>query len=223
MEIWIDSCDSQVIADACRYGIIFGVTTNPSMLAKSDCDLEKVINKLLDVQDGPVAIQVVADEASAMVHQAIALHTFSDRIVVKIPLTQQGLIAMKQLSEQEISIMATAVFQPNQALHAALAGADYLAPYIGRMYNSGIDALESLQTMKTIFDKYTLKTKLIAAALQSPEQITACAAMGISAVTMRGTLFNQFVTDDPYTIESLEGFAADWEKCKHKSSILLGV
>lgn len=223
MEIWIDSCDSEVIANACRYGIIFGVTTNPSILAKSESDLEKTINQLLDIQEGPVAVQVIADEADAMFRQAQALHSFSDRIIVKVPVTQQGLIAMKRLSEHEVAVMATAVFQPNQALLAALAGADYLAPYIGRMYNSGIDALEALQTMKIMYEKYELRTKLIAAALQSPEQITSCAAMGIHAITVKESLFAQLIADDPYTIDSLEGFAADWEKSRHQSSMLLGV
>lgn len=223
MEIWMDSCNSKAIEAACQYGIIYGVTTNPTLLAKVDCDLEKAINKLLDVQDGPVAVQVVAEEAEAIVHQALQLHSFSDRIVVKIPVTQQGLIAMKRLADHQLSVMATAVFQPNQALLAALAGADYLAPYVGRMYSAGIDALEALQTMKTMFERYHLKTKLIAAALQSAEQISSCAAMGIPAVTLKDSLFNQLMADDPNTIESLEGFASDWLKFKHKSSTLLSV
>lgn len=221
MEIWMDSSDSKAIEAACHYGIIFGVTTNPTLLAKVDCDLDKAINKLLDIQDGPVAVQVIADEADAIVHQALQLHAFSDRIIVKIPVTQQGLIAMKRLEDHQLSVMATAIFQTNQAVLAALAGADYLAPYVGRMYSSGIDALEALQTMKTILDNYRLKTKLIAAALQSPEQISSCAAMGIQAVTLKESLFNQFIADDPNTLDSLEGFAADWQKSRHKSAALL--
>ncbi|MBA3817022.1 MAG: fructose-6-phosphate aldolase, partial [Parachlamydiaceae bacterium] len=111
-------------------------------------------------------------------------------------------------------------FNPNQALLAGLAGADYLAPYVGRMYSSGIDAVEALQAMKTIYDQYKIDTRIIGAALQSPEQITVCAKMGIHAVTLKDSLFNQFIADDPCTLESLEGFAADWELSKFKSTQL---
>lgn len=222
MEIWLDTCNSQSIKAACQYGIISGITTNPSILSKADEDPEKVILRLLDEQDGLVAVQVVADEADLMIRQALKLHSMSDRIIVKVPVIQQGLIAMKSLSEQEVPIMATAVFNPNQALLAALAGANYLAPYVGRMYSSGIDAIEALETIKSIYGHYHFETRIIAAALQSPEQIAVCAKIGIDAVTLKGSLFNQFMANDPFTLESLEGFAADWELGK-KSSSLLGV
>lgn len=221
MEIWIDTFDNQAVAFASQFGILFGVTTNPSLLAKADSEPEKVINKLLDAQDGPVAVQVTADEADGMISQALALHAFSDRIIVKIPVTQQGLLAMKDITQNNISVMATAVFDPNQALLAALAGADYCAPYIGRMFSSGIDALVSLQSMKAIYDKYQFKTKLIAAALQSTEQIGSCAEMGIPAITLKEPLFAQFLADQEFTLSSLEGFASDWENMKYKSTLLL--
>lgn len=220
MEIWVDSCDVRVIEDACQYGVIYGVTTNPTLLAKLDCDLERGINCLLDIQDGPVAIQVVAEDVEAIVNQALQLHSFSDRIIVKIPVTQQGLIAMKQLEDHKLQVMATAIFSVNQALLASLAGADYLAPYVGRMYSNGIDALEAMQIMKKMLGNYQLKSKIIAAGLQSAEQVTSCAAMGISAVTLKDTLFYQFISDDSNTLESLEGFSADWQKSRHKNSML---
>lgn len=220
MEIWLDTCNSQVIKAAGQYGIIFGITTNPSILSKAQTDPEAVIHRLLDEQDGLVAVQVVADRADEMIRQALKLHSISDRIIVKVPVTQQGLIAMKTLSEREVPLMATAVFNPNQALLAALAGADYLAPYVGRMYSSGIDAIEALQTIKAIYDHYKIETRIIAAALQSPEQITVCAKIGMHAVTLKESLFNQFMANDSCTLESMEGFAADWEL---KSSSLLGI
>lgn len=222
MEIWLDTCNSQAIKAACQYGIIFGITTNPSILAKANADPETIINRLLDEQDGPVAVQVVTENSEEMITQALKLHSISERVIVKVPVTQQGLIAMKTLSEREVPLMATAVFNPNQALLAALAGADYLAPYVGRMYNSGIDAVEALETIKCIYNHYKLETRIIAAALQSREQITACAKMGIHAVTLKESLFNQFIANDSYTLESLESFNADWETRKYKSSTLLG-
>lgn len=223
MEIWLDACNSQAVKAACQYGIVFGITTNPTILSRADADPGTVIHRLLDEQDGLVAVQVVADKTEEMFRQALKLHSISERIIVKVPVTQQGIIAMKMLSEQEVPIMATAVFNPNQALLAALAGADYLAPYVGRMYNSGIDAIEALQIIKTIYDNYQMKTRIIAAALQSAEQITACAKMGIHAVTLKESLFNQFMADDSDTLEALESFAADWELSRFKSSSLLNI
>lgn len=223
MEIWLDSCNSQAIQAACRYGIIFGITTNPSLISKAGADPETIIHRLLDEQDGMLAVQVVSDKADEIVRQAHKLHAISERIVVKVPVIQQGLLAMKTLAENKVPIMATAVFNLNQALLAALAGADYLAPYVGRMYSSGIDAMEALQAIKKIYEHYNLSTRILAAALQSPEQITTCAKMGIHAITLKESLFNQFMADDSNTLEALEGFTSDWEGSKYKSSAFLGI
>lgn len=217
MELWLDTCDAQVVTNACRLGIIYGVTTNPTILAESRDDVENVINKLLDIQDGPIAIQVTADNAPEMIKQAVALHAFSDRIIVKVPVIQQGLMAMKELVQEGVAVMATAVFQPNQALLAALAGADYVAPYVSRMFDAGVDAYGALQTMVTMYRHYGLKTKILAAALRTTDQITTCASMGISAVTLKSSLFSQFIADDPSTVGCLKTFAEDWESRPHNA------
>jgi len=146
MEVWVDTCDAKIITSACRYNFIYGVTTNPSILARSKESHEKVIKTLLEIQDGPIAIQITAEEADEIVKRALALHAFSDRIIVKVPAIEEGFIAIKRLSELGVTTMATAIFQPNQALIAALAGASYIAPYIGRMFDSGIDA-EDISTI----------------------------------------------------------------------------
>lgn len=218
MEIWLDTCDPQAIAAACSFGIVYGITTNPSILAGTHEDPEKVINNLLDLQDGPIAIQVTANNSQEMIRQAKALHSFSDRIIIKVPVTQQGLITIKTLSSEEISTMATAVFQPTQALLAALAGADYVAPYLGRMFDAGIDAYASLQSMVNIYRQQGLKTRILAAAIKSTDQIIACAEMGITAVTLKNALFGQLLADDAYTLDSLKTFAEDWESRKFQST-----
>lgn len=223
MEIWLDTCDTQVIAAANRLGIVYGVTTNPSILAEAPDDHENVINKILDIQDGPIAVQVTADNAPEMIKQAIALHTFSDRIIVKVPVVQQGLIAIKELVNEGVAIMATAVFQPNQALLAALAGAHYVAPYVCRMFDSGVDAYTALQTMLTMYRHYELNTKIIAAALRTTDQITTCGAMGIPAVTLKSALFSQFIADDSATLECLKVFAEDWESRAHNAPAALAL
>lgn len=213
MEIWLDTCDIEIISKACRLGLLYGVTTNPSILAGSNENHEVVINRLLEIQDGPLAVQVTANRAEEMIKQAFALHSFSDRIIVKIPVVREGLIAMKTLVEEGVSIMATAVFHPNQALLAGLAGVDYIAPYICRMFDEGIDAYSSLETMVTIYKNYQFTTKILAAALRTVDQITTCASMGIPAVTLKSMLYSQFVADDKATLNSLNAFEEDWHAC----------
>lgn len=217
MEIWIDSCNKRDITEACSYGFIYGVTTNPSLLADVKEDHEKLINTLLDIQDGPVALQIVSDNVDEIVHRALTLHAFSDRIVVKIPVTQNGLIAIKQLSEEKVCTMATALFNPNQALLAALAGADYIAPYIGRMYDVGLDGYSTLKTIVSIYTQYNFKTKILAAALKSTEHIVFCAELGVHAITLKRTLFNQWVANDEYTNEAVQTFNEDWESRKNRT------
>lgn len=221
MELWLDSCNSDEVLTASRFGNLFGVTTNPSLLAKATGNPEKIISKLLEVQDGPVAVQVIVDQHEDILRSGMSLHKFSDRIFVKVPVTQEGLIAMKQLTESGVSVMATAVFHPNQALLAALAGAKYVAPYVGRMFDVGIDAYPALQSMLNIYRLYDFKTKILAAALRTPERVTACAELGVSAATLKYALFEQFHADDPNTSEALHGFDADWRMHRSENATLL--
>lgn len=210
MEIWLDSCDIHAIKSACKFNIVYGVTTNPSILSKTKEDPKVIISALLEIQNGPVAVQVVAKESDAMIQQALALNAFSSRIIVKVPVTKEGLVAMTAISQEYVPVMATAVFHPHQALLAALAGADYVAPYLGRMYDVGIDAHAALKEMQTIYRHYNFKTKILAAAIKTSGQIMNCAEMGISAVTLKETLFEQFLCDDSHTKAALQTFEADW-------------
>ena len=210
MEIWLDTCDSQKIIAACRLGIISGITTNPSILARSNENHEKVIERLLDIQDGPVAVQVTADTADEMIKQAQDFQSISERIIVKIPVIQEGIIAMKALVEEGISVMATTLFQLGQALLAALAGADYVAPYVSRIFEEGIEAYADLEMMLKVYKKYQFKTKIIAAALRTSDQIIRCAAMGIPAMTLKSELFSEFTANNHATLNSLTAFKKEW-------------
>jgi transaldolase len=215
MEIWFDSCDRNAIRAACRFGLISGVTTNPKLMAETHEDPEKILSTLLEIQDGPVAVQVTSEQSEKIVEEALSLHTFSDRILVKIPVTRQGLVAMKQLVEQEVSILATAIFHPNQALLAALVKADYIAPYVGRMQDAGLDAFAGLKSMVAIYRQYGFKTKILAAGLRTAEQIQMCAEIGIGAVTLKNSLFEEWTADSPDTLDSLREFALAWESKEH--------
>lgn len=221
MEIWFDSCDPKAVATACRYGFIYGVTTNPSLLAEANLPQEKIIETLLEVQDGPVAVQVASMHAEEMVQSAMSLHTFSDRILVKIPVTREGLLAMRQLAEQEVSVLATAIYQPNQAFLAALEKVDYIAPYVGRIFDAGKDAYAVLKSIRTIYQQNQYKTKILAAGLKTPEQIQMCAEIGVDAITLKHSIFNQWTADDPNTLDSLKEFQEAWESKDQISSAAL--
>jgi transaldolase len=217
MEIWLDSCDKKVVLSACRFGFIYGITSNPSLIAETNEDPEKILNTLLEIQDGPVAVQTTADETEEMIQQALALHALSDRILVKIPVTKHGLIAMKQLVDHGVSVLATAIYQPNQALLAALTKVDYIAPYVGRMFDAGIDAYAALKSISTMYRQYNFKTKILAAGLKTTEQIHICAEMGIDAVALKHSIFNQWTANDPHTMSSLKEFADVWESKSYLS------
>ena len=216
MELWLDTSHLDTIKKAYRYGIIHGVTTNPSIIAKSHQDPALLIPSLLDIQKGPVAIQVTADEAEGMVHEAKCLYQMSSRIIIKIPVTQEGLAAIHILSAMGIATMATALFHPNQAYLAALAGASYVAPYLGRMFDEGIDAWSVLQTMLAIYRQHSFKTKILVAALKSTEHITLCAEMGVHAITIKKESFDELITEHPLTEQWVKIFAQDWEDVQKK-------
>lgn len=211
MDIWLDTTNIQQVHKAVRYGLLSGVTTNPTLIAKAECDLEEVIEDLLHHQEGPVIAQVVSDETFEMVQQGQTLYSLSNRLIIKVPLTKNGLEAIHLLSRQGIPTMATVVFHPRQALMAALAGANYVAPYIGRMEKAGMDAWGVLQNILQLFQNYRLKTKILGASLQSVDQVMKCAEVGIYGVTVKDDLFDQLIENDPQTLKAIEQFAHDWK------------
>lgn len=210
MDLWLDTTNIQTVHKAVRYGLLSGVTTNPTLIAQSERDLEEVLVDLLHHQEGPVTAQVVSDEAFEMVQQGQTLYSLSNRLIIKVPLTKNGLEAVHLLSRQGIPTMATVVFHPRQALMAALAGANYVAPYLGRMEKAGIDPWEALSKIVHLFQTYKLKTKILGASLQSVEQVMKCAETGIYGVTIKDGLFEKLIENDPHTLKSVEQFAADW-------------
>jgi TalC/MipB family fructose-6-phosphate aldolase len=221
MELWLDTCDLDAIAAANKFGVMYGVTTNPSILAKANQDPETIVAKLLEVQDGPITVQVTNEDASGIIQQAKEFYMRSDRIIVKVPATQQGLIAIRQLSQDGIDTMATALFHPNQALLAALAGAHYVAPYLGRMRDAGIDAYATLRSMMTIYKQYAFSTKILVAALRTLEQITVCAEIGVHAITLKLDVFAQLMQEHPLTMEAIDIFARDAQDTKERFSSIL--
>lgn len=211
MDIWLDTVDIKTVQKAVKFGLLSGVTTNPSLIAHSGRDIEEVLEDLLHYQEGPVTAQVVATDTEGMVQQGQSLYSLSNRLIIKIPLTKNGLEAVHLLSRQGIPTMATVIFHPRQALLAALAGANFVAPYIGRIEKEGKNPWDILKTTVHIFNNYRLKTKIVAASLNSVEQVLQCAEAGVYGATVKDELFEKLIENDPSTVNSVEQFSVDWK------------
>lgn len=214
MDIWLDTTNIHTIKKAARFGLLSGVTTNPTLIAQSKRSLKDVLDDLLHYQEGPVTAQVVSDDVNEIVQQGQSLYSFSNRLIIKVPLTKNGLEAIHLLSRQGIRTMATVIFSARQALMASLAGADYVAPYLGRLEKMGEDPWQILHTIVHLFTTYRLKTKILGASLQTVDDVLKCAEMGICAVTVKDDLFEQLIETDEMTIKGAQQFAKDWENVK---------
>jgi transaldolase len=211
MDIWLDTTNIRTVQKAVRFGLLSGVTTNPTLIAQSKRDLEEVLEDLLHYQEGPVTAQVVTDDVNEMVQQGQSLYSLSNRLIINVPLTKNGLEAIHLLSRQGIPTMGTVIFQPRQALMAALAGADYVAPYLGRLEKAGGDPWIMLKSILRIFQTYRLNTKILGASLQTIEQVIQCAEIGIHGVTVKDDLFEKLIETDGMTLQGVEQFAKDWQ------------
>lgn len=206
MNIWLDTTNAKIIQTAVRFGVLTGVTTNPTLIAQTKRKEQHVLKDLLHYQEGPVTAQVTSLDVAEMVQQGQSLYSFSKRIIVKVPVTQAGLEAIHLLSRQGIPTMATVVFDVQQALMAALAGAAHVAIYITRIEKAGKNPWDILASILKIFQNYKLKTKILGASISSVEQVLKCAEMGINAVTIKEEVFGKLIADSPLTQESVKQF-----------------
>lgn len=203
MEIWLDSIAPDAIQSAVKLGFLHGVTTNPALIRESEQPVEEVLKELLSEQSGPVTAQVTTEKCNEMIRQGKNWYSLSPRLIIKVPVTQEGFNAMRGLSRQGIPVMATTVFCPHQLLLASLAGASYVAIYLTRMEKAGIDSFKTMSTMLNIITQQKLKVKLMAASITSLEQITLCAELGVHAITLKEPIFQAFLQDNPLTMECL--------------------
>ena len=216
MDIWLDSTNLLVVDQAVQLGLLSGVTTNPTLIAQSKKEFKGVLKDLLNRQEGPVTAQVVSEDVEEMVRQGEDLYAFSNRLIIKVPLTTNGVKAIHLLSSQEIPTMATAIFHPHQALLAALAGANYVAPYLSRLELAGEDPWIMLKKVSLLFQTYQLNTKILGASLQTIEQVMSCAEIGIYGVTIKEELFEKLIKTDPLTLKAVEQFEDDWKSTQTK-------
>lgn len=211
MDIWLDTTQIKMIEKAVKLGLLSGVTTNPTLIAQSQRDVEEVLEELLHHQEGPVTVQVVSNDVNEMVQEGQNFYSLSNRLIIKVPVTENGLEAIHLLSRQGIPTMATVIYHPRQALMAALAGADYVAPYLGRLEKVGGDPWAMLKNITQIFLTYRFDTKILGASLKTVEHALKCAEIGIYGITIKDELFEQLIEDDAMTVKSVELFTQDWQ------------
>ncbi|MFN4183678.1 MAG: fructose-6-phosphate aldolase [Hyphomonas sp.] len=211
MKFFVDTADTKDIADLAATGLIDGVTTNPSLIAKSGRPFAEVIAEICGLTEGPVSAEVVAVDAGGMVTEGRKLAKIADNVAVKLPLTWDGLKACRTLSDDGIPVNVTLCFSANQALLAAKAGAAFISPFIGRLDDIHIDGMELIQEIRQIYDNYMFETEILAASIRSPNHVKLCALAGADVMTAPPAVIRSLVSH-PLTDKGLEIFLADAKK-----------
>lgn len=211
MKFFVDTADTKDIADLAATGLIDGVTTNPSLIAKSGRPFAEVIAEICGLTDGPVSAEVVAIDADGMVKEGRKLAKIADNVAVKLPLTWDGLKACRTLSDDGIPVNVTLCFSANQALLAAKAGAAFISPFIGRLDDIHIDGMELIQEIRQIYDNYMFETEILAASIRSPNHVKLSALAGADVMTAPPSVIRSLVSH-PLTDKGLETFLADAKK-----------
>ncbi|MGB0857650.1 MAG: fructose-6-phosphate aldolase [Paracoccaceae bacterium] len=209
MKIFIDTADLTAIEELNELRIIDGVTTNPTLIAKSGGDFTDVIKKICCLTDTPVSAEVGATDTKGMIREGEILAGIAANVVVKLPLTFDGLKACSHFSNLGISTNVTLCFSANQALMAAKAGATYVSPFIGRLDDINVDGIELIRQIRRIYDNYSIETKIIAASVRTPSHVTQAAMFGCDIATVPPNLVTKLV-EHPLTQIGLEMFLDDW-------------
>lgn len=212
MKFFIDTANVDEIREANDMGIICGVTTNPSLIAKEGRDFNEVIKEITEIVDGPISGEVKAttEKAEDMIAEGREIAKIHPNMVVKIPMTAEGLKAVKVLASEGIKTNVTLVFTPNQALLAARAGASYVSPFLGRLDDISVDGVELVSQIAEIFAVADIPTEIIAASVRHPMHVTACAAAGADIATVPYKVIEQMI-NHPLTTSGIEKFKADYQ------------
>ena len=211
MKIFIDTANINEIKEANTWGIIDGVTTNPSLIAKEGRNLQEVINEICDIIDGPISAEVISLESDKMVEEAMELVKLHKNIVIKIPMCIEGLKAVKILTEKGIKTNVTLIFSSQQALLAAKAGATYVSPFVGRVDDIGATGVELISDIANIFEVHNIQTEIIAASIRNPIHVSECAMAGSDIATIPFKVLEQ-MAKHPLTDIGISKFLSDYEK-----------
>lgn len=211
MKFFIDTADVNEIREAHELGLVDGVTTNPSLIAKSGRKFEEVINEITGIVDGPISAEVISLEHEGMIREALELTKIHRNIVIKLPMTPEGLKATKTLSGKGIKTNVTLIFSPLQALLAAKAGATYVSPFVGRLDDISQDGINIVEEIRTIFDNYGFATEIIVASVRNPIHVLDSALIGADVATIPYSVMMQ-LAKHPLTDAGIRKFLEDWEK-----------
>jgi transaldolase len=209
MQLFLDTTDVAVLRDLAMTGLVDGVTTNPTLIAKAGRPMREVIAEICGLVEGPVSAEVAASEVEGMLAEGRALAGIAPNVVVKLPLTKDGLIATRVLAEEGIETNVTLCFSANQALLAAKAGAAYVSPFVGRLDDIGEDGVQLIHDIRAIYDNYAFDTEILAASMRGPDHVQAAAIAGADCATLPPAVF-EALFKHPLTEQGLELFKADW-------------
>ncbi len=211
MKFFIDTAETDQIRNAAAIGVLDGVTTNPSLIAKSGRKFKDVIIEICELVDGPVSAEVTGTKTEEMLDEAREYASWADNVIIKLPLIPEGLDACNTLTDEGIDTNVTLCFSPNQALLAARAGATYISPFVGRLDDIGHDGMSVVQEIVTAYDNYdNIDTEVLVASVRHPRHVTEAALMGADVATVPPSVIEQMF-QHPKTDLGLEKFLADWE------------
>ncbi|MCU0851868.1 MAG: fructose-6-phosphate aldolase [Thermoplasmata archaeon] len=215
MKIFIDTANLDHIREVNSWGILDGVTTNPSLVAKENRDFMALVKEICSIVDGPISAEAVSMDSEGMVKEARELSKIHKNVIVKIPMTSEGLKAVKVLSREGIRTNVTLVFSPTQALLAAKAGATYVSPFVGRLDDISHDGMALVRDIVTILNNYGFKTQVIAASIRHPVHVTEAALAGAHIATVPYDVLKKMLKHN-LTDEGIQKFLKDWEKVPKK-------
>ncbi len=217
MDIYIDTANISEIREVARWGVLSGVTTNPSLLAKEGRDLDDVIAEIAELVPGPISAEVIATEADGMFEEGLKLAEIAENVVVKIPMTTQGLEAVSRLSDRGIKCNVTLVFSAGQALLAARAGAAFVSPFMGRLDDIGVDSAAIVASIAEIFENHDIDTRIIAASIRHSQHVLDAALAGAHIATVPHAVLRK-MAGHPLTDAGLEQFLSDWNATRERES-----
>ncbi|MEM4277553.1 MAG: fructose-6-phosphate aldolase [Candidatus Nitrosocaldus sp.] len=213
VQIFLDTANLDAIRKYNDMGILDGVTTNPTLLAKENSDPIEIMKEIIRIVKGPVSLEVVSTDLDGMLEEAHRLARLGTNAVIKIPMIPDGLKAIKRLSSEGVKTNCTLVFSPNQAMLAAKAGATYVSPFIGRLDDAGHDGMQVIRDTVQIFRNYNFSTKVLVASVRHPLHVVEAAKIGADVITMPPDVLEKMIRH-PLTDKGLSTFLADWEKVK---------
>jgi transaldolase len=218
MKLFIDTADLNEIKELASWGILDGVTTNPTLLAKSGRSFQEVIDEIFDLVDGPISLEVLSEKADDMIKEAKQIisktpQKYRKNVAIKIPMTPEGLKAVKALSKEGIKTNVTLIFSANQALLAAKAGATFVSPFIGRLDDNGQEGMQLIEEIMDIFCNYDIETEVIVASIRHPIHVIEAARLGADIATVPPDVIRK-MAKHPLTYAGIQSFMNDWKKVK---------